>query len=346
MTVDLTGGLQPEQDYVFATAPTDPEMRQGMSLWISNDDPDAGFGFPRLGLEAVSAEWDRPGYSFQAAWPDGRVLIMGGTGAPRPPEGPAGLSAVMGAGPFQMRCVEPFRRWTADYEGVAIDTTVADQTAQRVDPSRTVDVALHVETAMAVPPWIQGTMGEAAKAMMEGDTTEASFMGGWRFEQLFRGSGTFRVGTEPEQVFSCTGLRIFRQGVRDTSGFWGHSWQSALFPSGKAFGYIAYPPRPDGTASYAECYLFEGDGELIPATLVDAPWMTEFVAHGGAVPCTFDSSLGTTKIDGETFLGVIHRGMAQMPGLALHQGGTKYTWDGEVGYGMIERSYFDDQMSW
>ena len=64
--------------------------------------------------------------------------------------------------------------------------------------------------------------------------------------------------------------------------------------SGKAFGYIAYPPRPDGSPSYAECYLF----------------------------------------DGETFLSVIHRGLEQMPGLALHQGGTKYTCDGEVAYGM------------
>jgi hypothetical protein len=245
-----------------------------------------------------------------------------------------------------MRCVEPFKRWTAEYEGSAIDTTVTDQANQRVDPSKMVDVSLHVETEMAVPPWIQGTMGDEAKAMMSGDTTEASFMGGWRFEQLFRGSGSFRVGSEPEQTFSCTGLRIFRQGVRDTSGFWGHAWQSALFPSGKAFGYIAYPPRPDGSPSYAECYLFDGDGELIPATLVDAPWMTEFVPNGGAVPCAFESASGTTKIDGETFLSVIHRGIEQMPGLALHQGGTKYTWDGEVGYGMIERSYFDDQITW
>ncbi len=71
MTIDLTGGLSPEQDHPFATAPDDPEMRQGMSLWISNDDPDQAFGFPRLGLEAVASEWDRPGYSFQAAWPTG-----------------------------------------------------------------------------------------------------------------------------------------------------------------------------------------------------------------------------------------------------------------------------------
>ena len=163
MTIDLTGGLEPEQDYVFGQAPDNPDMRQGMSIWVSNDDPEQGFGFPRLGLEALASEWDRPGYSFQAGWPDGRVLISGGSGEPRKPEGPAGYSKVMGAGPFEMRCVDPFRRWTASYIGEALDTTVDDQWNGTVDRSRTVDVELHIEMEMAVPPWIQGTMGEAAK---------------------------------------------------------------------------------------------------------------------------------------------------------------------------------------
>ena len=57
-----------------------------------------------------------------------------------------------------------------------------------------------------------------------------------------------------------------------------------------------------------------------------------------------ESELGTTKIDGETFLGVIHRNIADFP--PLHQGGVKYAWDGEETYGMIERSYPNDQMSW
>ena len=228
----------------------------------------------------------------------------------------------MGAGPFEMRCIEPFRHWTADFTGPVLDTSVEERVNGTADRSKMVDVELHVEMDMAVPPWIQGTMGEAAKQALSGDTVEASFMGGWRFEQLFRGSGSFKVGSDAEQTFSCTGLRIFRQGVRDTTGFWGHCWQSALFPSGQAFGYIAYPPREGGPPTYAECYVYEGDGELIPATLVEAPWMTTFVPHGGDVPCVLESELGTTKIEGETFLSVIHRNIADFP--PLHQGGVKY----------------------
>src|SRR5262249_21561173 len=138
MTIDLTGGLRPEQDYAFGSQPESPDMRQGMSLWISNADPQQGFGFPRLGLEAVASEWNQPGFSFQAGWPDGRVLIMGGSGDPRAPEGPSGYTTVFGAGPFEMRCVEPFRRWTADYRGQAVDTSVQDQIDGTVDRSRLV----------------------------------------------------------------------------------------------------------------------------------------------------------------------------------------------------------------
>jgi hypothetical protein len=88
MTIDLSGGLRPEQDYVFGAAPADPEMRQGVSLWISNDDPEQGVGFPRLGLEAVASEWEQPGYSFQAAWPDGASSSWAGPANRARPTGP------------------------------------------------------------------------------------------------------------------------------------------------------------------------------------------------------------------------------------------------------------------
>jgi hypothetical protein len=94
-------------------------------------------------------------------------------------------------------------------------------------------------------------------------------MGGARYEQLFRATGTVKVGDD-EHDFSGTGLRIRRQGVRKLAGFWGHAWQSALFPSGRAFGYIAYPPRPDGEPTFNEGYIFLRDGGLIPARVVEA----------------------------------------------------------------------------
>src|SRR4030095_12072058 len=82
------------------------------------------------------------------------------------------------------------------------------------------------------------------------------------------------VSMEVCMSLACSGLRSRRQGVRRLAGFWGHCWQSAVFPSGKAFGYIAYPPRPDGEPTFNEGYLFTGEGALIPARAVQAPWLT------------------------------------------------------------------------
>ena len=126
-------------------------------------------------------------------------------------------------------------------------------------------------------------------------------MGGPRYEQLFRATGAVRVaGTE--HAFTGSGLRIRRQGVRRLEGFWGHCWQSALFPSGRAFGYIAYPPRPDGQPTFNEGYLFAGDGDLIPARVVDAPWLTKLQPLGEDVSVVLQTADGTVRIEGETVL--------------------------------------------
>ena len=165
-----------------------------------------------------------------------------------------------------------------------------------------VDVGFQVEATMAVPPWVQGALsaesGERLKTSIEGH-----LMGGARYEQLFRATGSLKVGDD-EHGFAGTGLRIRRQGVRKLAGFWGHSWQSALFPSGRAFGYIAYPPRPDGEPTFNEGYLFhpDGDGDLIPARVVEAPWLTDLKPAGEDVALVLETSSGTVQIEGETIL--------------------------------------------
>ena len=105
-------------------------------------------------------------------------------------------------------------------------------------------------------------------------------MGGPRYEQLFRATGESVKRGDDEHEFTGSGLRIRRQGVRKLAGFWGHCWQSAVFPSGRAFGYIAYPPRPDGEPTFNEGYIFTGDGGLIPARAVEAPWLTRLQTVG------------------------------------------------------------------
>ena len=100
-------------------------------------------------------------------------------------------------------------------------------------------------------------------------------------------------------AFTGSGLRIRRQGVRDITEFWGHAWQSALFGERRAFGYIAYPPRPDGSQSYNEgLYLFDGDGDLIPAEVGGAMAAPARRQRRGRV-LELETADGTTRIEAE-----------------------------------------------
>jgi len=346
MTVDLTGGLPISREDVLVDRPADPAFREAVNIWLEDDL--GRFSFPRIGVEPIGATWDEPAVQANMAFADGRVLLGTGRGQTRTRLDEDGRPTIIGSGPIEFRCVEPFRRWTMSFVGDALATTVADQAAGIAASDRRVEVELQVEMTMVVPPWIQGEMGEEARRLLE-NGKEGSFMGGKRYEQLFTASGHFRAGDD-QYPFDGRGLRIHRQGVRDTTEFRGHCWQSAVFPNGKAFGYIAFPDDDDGTSSYREGYVFDG-ARMHPAEVVEAPWMTSFEPHGGSVPLVLKSELGEHRIEAVTTCTTAVPGSEQtakieaMSGgqpigrdLFFHQGSARYTWDGEVAHGMIERS--------
>ena len=56
MAAPWHGGLDPALDgAMFAAAPDNPEMRESVSVWLFEEN--GRFAFPRLGIEAVGAEW-------------------------------------------------------------------------------------------------------------------------------------------------------------------------------------------------------------------------------------------------------------------------------------------------
>jgi hypothetical protein len=346
MAVDLTGGIDASREAVFAQRPDDPDMRDSVSFWTMDDRGEVGL--PRIGVEAVAANWDNHEIQVNVAFPDGRVYRLRGSGASHSAQGPDGRPTVLGAGGLAFRCVEPFGTWTMTYDGKAVQTSSADLVAGTKE-GPLVDVAFTVEAKMAVPPWIQGALQPDAQEQLK-TSIEGDLMGGPRYEQLFRATGSLTIDGGETQDFTGSGLRIRRQGVRKLAGFWGHTWQSAVFPSGKAFGYIAYPPRPDGQPTFNEGYIFTGDGPLIPARVIRAPWFTRLQALGEDVSLVLETSDGTVRIDGETVFSThdIHHDddtysmnalKKEMPSFpALQQAGVRYHWDGEQTYGMLERS--------
>lgn len=343
MPVDLSGGLDHDLELVFATQPENPDRRESVNAWIwGNDD----LGLPRLGIEAVADQWDTHDVNLNMALADGRVVTCFEPGAVHDPIGEDGQPHVLGAGPLRTEVIEPFGHLRITYGGEAKLSSVTEQLKGgfpgQGDP---IDVEMTIDLHPAVPPWLNGGLLDDAKHIL--DTQEEGGLMGhpWRFEQLCRASGSVRIGDE---TFAIDGgaNRIRRQGIRQLATFWGHTWQAALFPSGRAFGYITYPPRADGKPTYNEGYLFDGDGALVPARVVDPPWLRRTSTEPTEVECTLVTDDGRR----ETITGVTtHPTFMVMPpevggGMQLQQTIVRYTWDGEETSGMLERSSLPQDM--
>ena len=338
---DVTGGYDPALDYLLAEKPENPAMRESVSMWISDD---AGrFGFPRFCIEALAGAWEDRGVEANIAFPDGRVLVGSGGFAAAPAKLVGGRAVTLNAGPLTFEVVGPLRRWRIRFCGNAHETTIARQVmGETGGPARR--VRIEVDAVMAAPPW---TPGEQAARIGDRATERAvGAVGGHRHEQLFRCEGRFAIEGETDLAFTGTGLKIRRWGVRNVGEFPGHCWQSALFPSGRAFGVMAFPPRSDGTPAYSEGFVFDGRRKVY-ARLLEAPWMTEFVPHGGPVDVVLETEAGRTRITGKTHDSTYLPQGVPMFGdwphdrgraLPFHQGGALYTWGDESAYGMIERS--------
>lgn len=339
MAIDLTGGMDPSKDDFLAKRPDDPEFRESASFWVSDDRGE--IGLPRVGIEAVASEWDSRGLQLNLGFADGRALIVRGLGEGRSPVDDDGVCRTFAAGDLVFRHEKPFDTLSLSYEGAALDTTF-DAMVEGRPGDRRAQIAVEVEVKCALPPWISGTLIADAKEQFD-----EGFAGAYispRYEQLCTARGTVKVGDD-DFSFTGTALRIHRQGPRDTGGFWGHCWPSALFPSGRGFGALAFPERPDAP-TFNEGFVFL-DGRMIPATLVDAdaPWIRRLQGSGEDVPLTLRTVEGDEiRIEGETLFTSTMPGGSSEFAPALQQAGVRYVWDGEVSYGMLERSMPVDQL--
>src|SRR6188768_2664662 len=123
MSVDLTGGIDVEREDVFVERPDDPDMRDSVSFWVSDDRGEVGLC--RVGIEAVAANWEEHGLQVNVGFPDGRSFRLRDDGKAWPVVGSSGRPSVLGAGPLGFECVEPFRTWRMTFDGQATATTAA-----------------------------------------------------------------------------------------------------------------------------------------------------------------------------------------------------------------------------
>lgn len=344
MAVDLTGGLSDQREYGFDEYPTVPGFRDAVNFWACDDQ--GRFGLPRCVMESIGPDWQNNRQTtVNVAFPDGRVYSVRDLKCkgPETHKGPDGKATIFGAGDMEFRLIEPFRKWTASFDGECVATTTIDQMngADHGADLRKEHLEIEIEMDMAVPPWVPTSHLEpGVRAMLTED--EIVYTHEWgdchRQEQLFTAKGRLKIGQDEEYFFTGTGLRIRRQNIFKLAEFTGHVWQSALFGSGKAFGMNNYAPRSDGKPSYTEGWVFDGE-EVLPARVIRATWLTQLGPKGDDVSLILETKKGFHHIKGETFVSTFeaHGGASDFP-LYLQQANVRYTWDGEEAFGMMERS--------
>ena len=312
-------------------------MRDSVSFWVFDDRGE--LGLPRVGIEALARSGTARHPGEHRVRGRARLSDCATTCTSRPVEGPDGRPAVLGAGPLSFECVEPFDVVALTFDGQAVADVIGRSGRGPQGRAAGRRLRFEVEATIAVPPWVQGAL-QADADVATGDVGRGRPDGRPPLRAAVPGDGLAHVGGE-EHTFTGSGLRIRRQGVRRLEGFWGHCWQSALFPSGRAFGYIAYPPRPDGEPTFNEGYLFSGDGGTDPRAGRRGTVAARLQPLGEDVSVVLETADGTETIEGETVLSTHDitdpsdippehwPKMANWTFPALQQAGVRYRWDGE-----------------
>ena len=334
--MDVTGGMEASVDEV-AVDPPSPDFMEGANVWLW--DGEGRVALPRRRGRRGRSPLERSPHAERQR----RVARRPGIDRARLGASTRGTRRAGAAACPRRRCpsficIEPFRRWRVTFDGLAGDTTTTEQIANRFGgptsaPEPTVPLRFDVEFSMTVDPWPY----DAYEADGIPLGTEH------RYEQLCTAEGEVEISGTTIPL-KGGGLRIRRKGTMERSDYsdWmGHVWMSAQFASGRAFGIDNFHPYPDGSVRYHEGWVLD-DGEILPAKFVDAPWKTDWVASGEDVSFVLRTKRGDVPIDAETYVTTVQpiaeapAGRAAFP--AIQQGITRFRWDGEEAYGMIERS--------
>jgi hypothetical protein len=257
--------------------------------------------------------------------PDGSVLAQQGAG--RNSEG-----ATAAGDRLRLECLEPFRRWRGRYAAPVYRLVGDEIVAGPGAGGELVEAVIDVTVESAAAPWnTEGDWGEQPPSL--------------RYHQFYDARGTVEVSgtTYP---FAGPGFRSHSRRRRDLPGFTGHAIINGRFPSGRGFGLLRYRAtagRPERGRGFL--YL---DGVMHDADVLTWPHLDKAVPGGERLTIELDAGRHKTVITAETiasaFVTPSNEGrrygahVGDAPGTVISPAFARYEWDGETGYGGLERS--------
>jgi len=337
----MTFGWDPQLDFALERQPEEePTFGENHAFWFFDE---AGRYYINVHIQSMERRWPIRHEAISICLPDGRILVD-------MTEGWNTALDVVGGAYVKARCVEPFRRWTVEAAGTFLESTQENLAKGPLGPARRVLVSWEADIVCPVPPYRTGGSGQGT-VRGEGSHVASVFMGGLRYEQLFRADVRLQIEGEPAVRFSATGDRTHRRGPRDLTAFSGHDWKACLFPDGSGFNTHRYR-TPEGKESWSEAFLIR-DSRIFPARIVEDSWIADYQLKGEALHVRLESELGETVIEGET-LGGTFRPVKPVPddphgrrfgvyadepdAMVLSQSWARYRVENQLANGLLERS--------
>jgi len=318
---DLAGPWPPDTDLPQVGYQDPPDHLE--AYWLYGYDPAARVGH-YLYLAGEKGDGDPRRESLFLLLPDGSVLAQGGSGG-------SSHGRVAAGDRLELECVEPFRRWRGRYAG-PVHRLAGDEIVAGPKPgSDLVDAAVEVEVEHVAAPWnTEGDWGELPPSL--------------RYHQFYRAAGTVEVGGA-SYSFAGPGFRSHSRRTRDQSGFTGHAIINGLFPSGRGFGLLRYRATTSRPAR-GRGFLYV-DGVLHDADVVRWPLLGQAVNGGEELTIELRAGDLSAVITAETIASTFVTPTPEGRRYGAHPGGpgtvispafARYEWDGETGYGGLERS--------
>ena len=243
-----------------------------------------------------------------------------------------GLPGPRAAG-MSWSCDEPWVQWTKRFSGAARHVSG--------DELRSGPLGDGVNSSVEM----ELTFRALAPAFDVGDLEKQDWAT-YHYEQHGQVTGQItHEGTTYE--FDGTGLRDHSWGPRDLRRMANHAWIQGQFPSGRNFMIIHVINR-SGSGHLDHSLLYDGEN-LRPAKLVKAPLITKDEQQWDPAVFEFETDSGIETIRAEVLqsLPLLTLGPSELgfgtddtPDVAqvLYDCQARYEWDGEVGYGLLERS--------
>lgn len=256
--------------------------------------------------------------------PSGDFAVTKGYFRSDNPSGPAGPG-------LRFDCVQPWNRWRATFDGAAVTETPANLTANLMSDGRHAPLTFDIDYQALSPVF---EMGEEMQKQSWGHV---------HYEQLCTVRGPIRYS---DQIidFDGVGIRDHTRGPRDMNGVDRHVWLHGIFPSGKAFVVLDFKSIGHRLTRAA---ILDGT-DMRAARVLNSPLLTDQARAQDPYQIVLDDNGTQTTIQAEilhdlTFALVPENEITigVRKDLATHwllEGQSRFTWDGETGYGLSERT--------